>query len=157
MIHIRTPIETKPYLPQATTLAWIKTQISGLEAYRLETVQSLSANNLNAGSGQVVSAKTSLLESGAVLASFPLLGKLPGSIQPDPFTTWFELDAPALLPEGIFGLEIEIGAGRHLLASSLGTWVVFFKPINPVRFGVQHNLAPSIFINNQKQPWNPIP
>jgi len=139
MINIRIAPETKPYLPQPTTLAWVKTRISGTEEYRLEMIETASANNMNAGwgKGAEVCAKLSLLESGAVLASFPLLGKMPGTIQPDLFTTWFLLDAPALVPAGIFGWEIEIAAGRHLMASSLGSWVVFFKPVNA------------------ESPWNP--
>ncbi len=132
MINIRIAPETKPYLPQPTTLAWTKTRVSGTEEYRLEMIATASANNIHAGwgKGAGVCAKLSLLESGAVLASFPLLGKMPGIIQPDPFTTWFMLDAPALVPCCIFGWDIEIAAGRHLMASSLGSWVVFFKPLN---------------------------
>ncbi len=154
MIHIRTQPETKPYLPQPTTLAWIKTRVAGAEEYRLELAKTHLDIGMNAGWGQEARAKTTLLESGAVLASFPLLGKLPGSIQPDPFTTWFELDAPALLPAGIFGREIEIAAGKHLMAPSLGNWVVFFKPNNPQKVWVP---APSdrahknLIDNDQKQ------
>ena len=136
MIHILHQPETKPYLPQPTTTAWVKTTISGAEGYRLEQIEEASAINMNAGWGNrepvqtrgLIYAKLSLLESGALLASFPLLGTIPGSIQTNPYTVWFVLDAPAIVPAGIFGREIEISAGKHLMASSLGTWVVFFRP-----------------------------
>jgi hypothetical protein len=136
MIRLRQQPETQPYLPQPTTTAWIRTSVKGTERYRLEVIEEASAIDMNAGrrNRELVPetgfayAKLSLLESGAVLASFPLLGKMPGVIQSDPYTVWFVLDAPALVPDGIFGREIEIAAGRHLMTSSLGSWVVFFKP-----------------------------
>ncbi len=136
MILLRNRPEIQAYLPQPTTTAWIRTKVKGTERYRLEVIDEASAIDMNAGwrNRELVQntafayAKLSLLESGAVLASFPLLGIMPGSIQADPFTVWFELDAPATVPDGIFGREIEIAAGRHLMAPSLGSWVVFFKP-----------------------------
>lgn len=136
MIDIRVHPESQIYLPQPTTTAWIRTSVKGTERYRLEMIEEASAIDMNAGwrnrelvpSEGFAYAKLSLLESGAVLASFPLLGKIPGAIQADPYTVWFVLDAPATVPDGIFGREIEIAAGRHLMTASLGSWVVFFKP-----------------------------
>ena len=136
MIRLRTQPETKTYLPQPTTTAWIKTLEKGTERYILEVMEEASATDMNAGwrnrglvqSTSFAYAKLSLLESGAVLASFPLLGMMPGAIKVDPFTVWFVLDVPAIVPDGIFGQEIEIDAGRHLMTSSMGSWIVFFKP-----------------------------
>lgn len=138
MINIRIQPETKAYLPQATATRWVKTAMDSTEGYKLEVLEEPSAHYLNAGcwnrelvrSAGIAYAKLSLLESGAVLASFPFLSAMPGVIQADPYTVWFVLDAPALVPAGIFGKEIEIAAGRHIMAPSLGNWVVFFRPVN---------------------------
>lgn len=136
MIVLKKQPEIRTYLPQPATIAWIKTTVKGSERYRLEMIDEASAIGRCSGrrnrepvqNTDYARAKISLLESGAVLASFPLLGVMPGSIQTDPFTVWFELDAPATLPDAIFGQKIEIPAGRHLMAPSLGSWIVFFKP-----------------------------
>lgn len=136
MIHLLHPPEIRPYLHPPTNTAWVKTSLNGQPVYQLQEVGAVWASGTNAGlrdrelvqTKGFASAKLALLESGAVLASFPLLGALPGSIESDPFTVWFLLDAPVLVPTGIFGQEIWIEAGRHLMAFSLGSWVVFFKP-----------------------------
>jgi hypothetical protein len=136
MIHIRKQPETQSYVPQPASIAWIKTRMDNAEMYKLELIDDAPAIDMNAGlrnrglvpAPGLAYAKLSLLESGAVLASFPLLGKMPGNIQADPFTVWFVLDAPAILPANVFGREILFASGRHLMTTSLGNWVVFFRP-----------------------------
>ncbi|MEZ4894318.1 MAG: hypothetical protein R3A50_00540 [Saprospiraceae bacterium] len=135
MIHIRKQPETRPYLEQDVLVRWVQTQAADMEAYKLEELGIATHIGELVGrkaglvsKGEYAHSRLSLQESGAVLASFPLLGKIPGKIQADQFTVWFELELPALIPSGIFGKEIRFKAGRHLMASVLGNWVVFFKP-----------------------------
>jgi hypothetical protein len=136
MIHIVHQPETKPYQPHPVKIAWVRLRTNNSEIYRLEGVdvlQVLQENDHAAALSSVIPevhpyATLTLLESGALLASFPLLGKLPGSIQADKFTVWFNLDIPAQLPAYVLGSDIEIAAGKYLMTQSLNAWVVFFKP-----------------------------
>jgi hypothetical protein len=136
MIRLSKQPEQKPYVPHPLTVIWKKNHLEEAEIYTLEYLEDALEFDMNAGLWKRESAlknsnayaKLSLLESGAVLASFPLMGCLPGVIQADPYTVWFVLDAPAIVPAGVFGKEIRIAAGRHLMTNSLGQWVVFFRP-----------------------------
>jgi hypothetical protein len=137
MIHIQTQPPIQPYRPASVFTSWGKAKLNGNEIYNLEFVEDALVNEMNTGprnrwpvrTGAIAFAKLALLESGAVLASFPLLGKLPGIVSPDPYSVWFQLDLPTLIPAGIFGQEIRIDPGRYLMASSMGSWLVFFKPM----------------------------
>lgn len=134
MIHIRKTPEIKSYTPGSSGIAWVKTQIAGRERYELESIEHITGGNAglrnrrSTPSESLAYGKLTLLESGAVLASFPLLGTLPGQVQLDPFSVWFHLDAPAWLPACILGKELEIPAGRHLMTQAIDSWMVFFKP-----------------------------
>ena len=136
MIHIRQQPQTMPYLQPPVEAHWIKIREGLEEKYRLEAWlpdQQLigHAGWRNGGSerpDKPAHARIALLDSGALLASFPLLGALPGKIQPDAFTVWFMLDAPIWAPAGLFGKEITIPSGRHLMAQALDAWLVFFRP-----------------------------
>lgn len=135
MIDIRNPPEVHEYQPQPTDAVWVKTCLNGDHAYLLKSAPTAfkiaGRRKWEPDSSEgAFSATLSLLESGAILASFPLRGPLPGKIEPDPFSVWFFLDAPAIIAAGVFGREIRIAAGRHLMASCLGTWIVFFRPIH---------------------------
>jgi hypothetical protein len=136
MIHIIKQPETKPYLPPSVKIAWVKIHFNNADIYSLEGVDALpvlkekeqSILNTAAIPENIPYATLTLLESGAILATFPLLSKLPGSIQADKFTVWFNLDAPAHLPANVLGSALEIAAGKYLMTQSVNEWIVFFKP-----------------------------
>ena len=73
------------------------------------------------------------MESGAVLASFPIMGMVSGTLQRMLGATWFELATPFKLPAFVFGHDIEIPAGRHPIVFVLENWVVLFRPQNTLR------------------------
>lgn len=136
MILITQQLEIKPYQPEPVDTHWVKSGNEPDANYCIVPTPVRQAAPGYAGrrnrkpelTEDTVKARITMLESGAVLASFPLLSRLPGSIMPDAFTTWFVLDAPALLSAGVFGREVRIHAGRHLMAPAPGSWVVLFKP-----------------------------
>lgn len=155
MILITQQLEIKPYKPEPVDTRWFKSGSDADANYRIMPLLS-SQLDVSGYAGlrkrepelqdNAVKARITILESGAVLASFPLLGALPGHIKPDAFTTWFELDAPAILPEGIFGKEVRIQAGLHLMAPAPGSWVVLFKPqlLRPARYVYKLDENPGI-------------
>lgn len=150
MILITQQLDIKPYQPEPVDTRWIKSGDG--DGYRIMPASAKHALPGYAGlrnrepelQETVVTSRITILESGAVLASFPLLGALPGAIMPDAFTTWFQLDFPALLPQGIFGKEVRINAGRHLMAPAPGSWVVLFKPLifRPERYVYAYDSGP---------------
>jgi hypothetical protein len=73
------------------------------------------------------------MESGAVMASFPVMGMVSGTIRSMLGSAWFELADPLLLPEFVFGHDIEIPSGRHPIVFVLESWVVLFRPQNILR------------------------
>lgn len=109
---------------------WVKTRLEGTEKYSLSVMGKAdmpqkSESNQTKGCAY---AKLSLMESGAVMASFPVMGMVSGTIRSLLGATWFELASPLKLPEFVFGHEIEIAAGRHPIVFVLESWVVMFRP-----------------------------
>jgi len=105
---------------------WVKTRFSGTEKYEL-TVLGKAKMEKEATHGFAY-AKLSLMESGAVLATFPTMGMVSGTIKNLLGATCFELSAPLKLPASIFGHDIEIAAGQHPIVFVLDSWVVLFRP-----------------------------
>lgn len=137
MIDIRIKPEIHIYQPLPATVSWTRVRDDYGERYQLEPAHNLLKTDTSQPprgiEGPVWTKHTvlsciTLLESGAILASFPLNGHLPGQIRPDTFSVWFHLDAPLHIQAGVFGKFIRIESGRHLMAQSLDSWMVYFKP-----------------------------
>ncbi|MBX2893496.1 MAG: hypothetical protein KF734_21460 [Saprospiraceae bacterium] len=73
-------------------------------------------------------AKISILESGAIMASFPKKSISHDMITCMMGTTWINVAAPLTLPAKIFGHVIEIADGYHPAVPVLTNWVVLFRP-----------------------------
>lgn len=115
--------------------AWVKTHLEGADQYSLTILEKTKSSNntLPRGSAGCAYAKLSLMESGAVMASFPVMGMVSGTLQRMLGATWFELATPLKLPAFVFGHDIEIPAGRHPIVFVLENWVVLFRPQNTLR------------------------
>lgn len=108
---------------------WVKTRFSGTDKYEL-TVLEKTENKQETAPGFAY-AKLSLMGSGAVLATFPTMGMVSGTIKNLLGTTALELSVPLILPASIFGHDIEIAAGPHPIVFVLESWVVLFRPKVP--------------------------
>lgn len=73
-------------------------------------------------------AKLSLMDSGAVMATFPIASMVSCTIRRLLGVSWFELETTLHLPDFVFGHAIEIPSGRHPLVYVLENWVVLFRP-----------------------------
>lgn len=73
-------------------------------------------------------AKISILESGAIMASFPKKSISRDMISCMMGTTWINVAVPLTLPADIFGHVIEIADGYHPAVPVLTNWVVLFRP-----------------------------
>lgn len=131
MTRLNTLTSTDPNKTQTPPSVWVKTKLEGADAYSL-TVLSKTKNSIQGSSLGCAYAKLSLMESGAVMASFPVMGMVSGTIRSMLGATWFELAVPLELPAFVFGYDIEIPAGRHPLVFVLESWVVLFRPLQPV-------------------------
>ena len=121
---------TGPNRTPTPPTAWVKTLFEGTDKYSLtimEKTKMTKVNNAKEYSGCAY-AKLSLLESGAVMASFPVMGMVSGTIRSMLGATSFELASPLNLPRFVFGHEIEIPAGQHPIVFVLESWVVLFRP-----------------------------
>ncbi|MFN0213642.1 MAG: hypothetical protein ACKVT2_05250 [Saprospiraceae bacterium] len=135
MTQFNTPVLAGQSKMQTQPSAWVKTRLEGTNKYSLtilEKTRSPSPGNSTPSAGCAF-AKLSLMESGAVMASFPVMGMVSGTIRSMLGTTSFELAFPLKLPAFIFGHDIEIPAGQHPIVFVLESWVVLFKPKNTVR------------------------
>ena len=121
--------------PQTPPTVWVKTRLEGADQYSLTVMEKTKpktprTSNVSAGCAY---AKLSLMESGAVMASFPVMGMVSGTIRSMLGSAWFELATPLQLPASIFGHDIEIPVGRHPLVFVLESWVVLFRPQNQIQ------------------------
>ncbi len=117
---------------QATPSVWVKTRLQGTNTYSLMVVEK-TKRPLNIQPKEITGcayAKLSLMESGAVMASFPVMGMVTGTIRSMLGAAWFELAAPLKLPAFVFGHDIEIPAGRHPIVFVIESWVVLLRPQN---------------------------
>ncbi|MBL7826845.1 MAG: hypothetical protein JNJ57_09460 [Saprospiraceae bacterium] len=131
MIEIRRQPAQLIYEPQTVRTRWFRLNNGQTCMYLIEPIEVEFAGWRNRELSEqqtTAEVRMTLLESGALLASFPFQSKLPGSLLTDPFTVWFQLDAPAIIPEGLLGKAINIAAGKHLTTQSLDSWMVFFRP-----------------------------
>lgn len=121
--------QNKTVIPPAV---WVKTSMESGDKYSLtimEKTRQPQAKIPGASAGCAY-AKLSLMESGAVMASFPVMSMASGAIRSMLGVAWFELAAPFQLPAFVFGYDIEIPAGRHPIVFILESWVVLFRPQN---------------------------
>ncbi|MDX1910430.1 MAG: hypothetical protein SFV22_03035 [Saprospiraceae bacterium] len=110
--------------------AWVKAHLTGEDKYNLTVLAPsvLSPKTPKIKTGACAYARLSLMESGAVMAFFPVNSMVSDTIRRMFGATWFELEQPLILPAYVFGRDIEITAGRHPLAYVLENWVVMFRP-----------------------------
>jgi len=135
MTHFDTQPLTGQNKLQTPPSTWVKTRFEGNDKYNLtimgKTKLLQQAKPLE--SAGCAFAKLSLMESGAVMASFPVMGMVSGTIRSLLGATSFELGSPLKLPAFVFGYDIEIPAGRHPIVFVLESWVVLFRPQNTIR------------------------
>jgi len=135
MTHFNTPALTGQNKTQTPPTVWVKTTLEGADKYSLtimEKSRQAQQTHPSAAAGCAY-AKLSLMESGAIMASFPVMGMVSGTIRSMLGAAWFELASPLNLPEFVFGHDIEIPAGRHPIVFVLESWVVLFRPQNTLR------------------------
>lgn len=130
MTHFNTLPLTGQSKLQTPPSAWVKTRVEGKNGYHLTIMEKTNAQQGVSvrPTGNCAFAKLSLMESGAIMASFPVMGMVSGTIRSMLGASWFELVAPLKLPAFIFGYDIEIPAGRHPIVFVLESWVVMFRP-----------------------------
>lgn len=126
---------TGPNKTQTPPTAWVKTRLEGADKYSLTVMEKTKhpQQTNSRGSAGYAYAELSLMESGAVMASFPVMGMVSGTIRSMLGAAWFELASPLKLPAFVFGHDIEIPAGRHPIVFVLESWVVLFRPQNILR------------------------
>lgn len=135
MTRFDTPPLTGQNRIQPQPTAWVKTRLEGADKYSLTIMEKskLPRNDHPAASAGCAYARLSLMESGAVMASFPVMGMVSGTIRSLLGAAWFELATPLKLPAFVFGHDIEIPAGRHPIVFILESWVVMFRPQHNIR------------------------
>ena len=130
MTRFDTPAQTGQNKIQTSPGAWVKTRLEGAGKYSLTIMEKTNQpqqTGIKRAAGCAF-AKLSLMESGAVMASFPVMGMVSGTIRSLLGASWFELASPLKLPAFVFGHDIEIPAGRHPIVFVLESWVVLFRP-----------------------------
>jgi hypothetical protein len=130
MTRFDTPSLSRQNKTQTHPGIWVKTRLEGADTYCLTIMERTRPLQPSApgATANCAYAKLSLLESGAVMASFPIMGMVSGTIRSMLGAAWFELAAPLKLPAFVFGYDIEIPAGRHPIVFVLESWVVLFRP-----------------------------
>ncbi|MBC7774100.1 MAG: hypothetical protein H7246_01575 [Phycisphaerae bacterium] len=129
MTRFDTPPLTGQNKMQTQPTAWVKTRLEGADKYSLTIMEKARLpTQATQDSAGCAFAKLSLMESGAVMASFPVMGMVSGTIRSLLGAAWFELSSPLKLPAFVFGYDIEIPAGRHPIVFVLENWVVLFRP-----------------------------
>lgn len=111
---------------QTAPSRWIKTLIGGSEKPQLALLG--KDEKPLPEQGRVAYAKISLMDSGAVMASFPLMGMASGAFKALYGARWLVIEKPIALPASVFGREISIAAGEHPLVFVLENWIVLFRP-----------------------------
>lgn len=108
---------------------WVKTLINGSGKCQMTLLCILDKGETCPSQyGSIAYAKLSLMNSGAVMASFPFMGMTSGVFKALYGAQWLALDAPLLLSAHVLGREIWIAEGRHPLVFVLENWVVLFRP-----------------------------
>ncbi len=135
MTRFDTQALTGQNIIQTPPTTWVKTRLEGADKYSLTVMEKTKLpQQSNPGeSAGCAYAKLSLMESGAVMASFPVMGMVSGTIRSLLGAAWFELASPLKLPAFVFGHDIEIPAGRHPIVFVLESWVVLFRPQHILR------------------------
>lgn len=126
---------SKPRPTEIPPSVWVRTQLEGSDAYSLTIMKRTKRAQANkpSNNSNCAYAKLLLMESGAILATFPVMGMVSNTIGRMLGANWFELAVPLSLPDFVFGYHIEIPAGRHPLVFVLESWVVLFRPENTIR------------------------
>ena len=135
MTRINTPVIARTTQTRKLPTVWVKTSLEGKDKYHLNILERSGPAKKNGGhpaAGRAY-ARLSLMESGAVMATFPVMGMVTGTIRHLLGSTTFELATPFQIPEHLFGVAIEIPAGRHPLVFVLENWVVLFRPENTLK------------------------
>jgi hypothetical protein len=111
---------------QTAPSRWVKTLISGSDKCQMTLLG--QGDTRPPQDGGVAYVKLSLMDSGAVMASFPVMGMASGAFKALYGAQWIDLDTPLILPAPVLGQEISIAAGQHPLVFVLENWVVLFRP-----------------------------
>ncbi|HAD13319.1 MAG TPA: hypothetical protein DCF33_12890 [Saprospirales bacterium] len=127
MTRLATPVATGKPILKTTGSVWVRTRLEGTDTYSL-TVLNRKAPKPDSV-GVCAYAKLSMLDSGAIMAFFPLNAMVAMQAKMLLGANWFELAAPLLLPDFVFGFDLEIPAGRHPMVFVLESWVVLFRPL----------------------------
>jgi hypothetical protein len=127
MTRLATPVATGKPILKSPGPVWVRTRLEGTDTYSLTVLNRKTPNAERVG--VCAYAKLTMLDSGAIMAFFPLNAMVSKQAKMLLGATWFELATPLLLPDFVFGFDIEIPAGRHPLVFVLESWVVLFRPI----------------------------
>ena len=129
MTRLHTPPTIGQNKKQVTPSIWVRTHLEeeGSDKYHLSILEKKRHTRASHTEGCAF-AKLILMESGAIMASFPVMGMVSGTIRSMLGAAWFELATPFEMPAALFGHEIEIPAGRYPLVFVLESWVVLFRP-----------------------------
>ncbi|MBN8679761.1 MAG: hypothetical protein J0M29_16155 [Chitinophagales bacterium] len=130
MTRLATPAYTGKNLTIKPGTVWVRTQLEGAERYTLRVLERSGGNFPDLPEGATCAyAKLTLLDSGAIMAFFPITAMVSAQAKLLLGATWLELATPLVLPDFVFGFDMEIPAGRHPLVFILESWVVLFRPI----------------------------
>jgi hypothetical protein len=130
MTRFDTPALTGPIKTQTTPAVWVKTRLEGADQYSLTILEKTRQTQHKSPDAGCAYAKLSLMQSGAIMASFPVMGMVSGTLRSMLGSAWFELASPLKLPAFLFGQDMEIPAGRHPIVFVLESWVVLFRPLH---------------------------
>lgn len=135
MTRFNTSFTTCPTQTQKLPTVWVKALLEGEDQYRLSILEKTgSAQKARTPPATGCAyARLSLMESGAIMATFPLMGMVSGAIRQLLGTTSFDLAEPFQIPASCFGVGIDIPAGKHPLVFVLENWVVLFRPEITIR------------------------
>jgi hypothetical protein len=127
-------IPTIPQTPKTPSVpsTWVRTSVEGTERYSL-TIMEKTRPPKGPDRPCCAYAQLSLMESGAIMATFPVMGMVSDTIRSMLGAAWFELATPLQLPAFVFGQDIEIPAGRHPIVFALESWIILFRPQNILR------------------------
>ncbi|MBL7809792.1 MAG: hypothetical protein JNN28_18365 [Saprospiraceae bacterium] len=130
MTRLATPVAAGKHIRKTRGSVWVRTRMEGTDLYTLTVLDRKSIGILESTSEASICAyaKLTILDSGAIMAFFPLSAMVSVQAKLLMGATWFELAEPLVLPAFVFGFDIEIPAGRHPLVFILESWVVLFRP-----------------------------
>lgn len=134
MTRLHTPPSIGQNKKQAPPSIWVRTHLEeeGSDKYHVSILEK-RRQPLAAHTQGCAYAKLMLMDSGAIMASFPVMSMVSGTIRGMLGAASFELATPFQMPAALFGYEIEIPAGKYPLVFVLESWVVLFRPTEQAR------------------------